>query len=571
MLKSTLFILTSLLLLSSCSEEPIKTNKYYKTYQTQTGSIAIQDDIIATVEWNKTSSLAFRSAGIVEDILVSPGDRVKKWQVLARLWNNEGSIQSSGLINIQKELQNLEKTTNIVQSGIENTSNAISKLYDERIKWLDTNILSLENTLEQARQKLWNQNTWLGNTFETFAHDFDRVSTAMLYEGDKILGITTNFEYANNGWEPYLGTRVGNSMSLAEDDWNTLYAIRGKIRAYTETGATITDINKAIDDLKNAYLSARNFAKSMNYMLQNSVVGGGLAEERLNGWIATWNWLSADNQWSEASFITWKNGILDLTNTSASGSAVADKNIISLQLELANLKQSKNTLIAEKQAKLKEIKSNADALDSKKWEIFVQLWESQMNASLARESLEYNIIYAPYDGVILEKYMEEWMVIGAGNPLLKISSTDGKMAKIYIDNSMYWYTEGDILNSRAWENTLSGTISLIQQQKDPLHNKNYTEVAMNGNLAIGEKITIHLEHKKSNLQNGSIVPLSAIINRYGPPGVYVLDGQTARFQLVEILSSDMQFAEVIGIPEWALIITDGKENIYDGEELPLQQ
>jgi len=37
-----------------------------------------------------------------------------------------------------------------------------------------------------------------------------------------------------------------------------------------------------------------------------------------------------------------------------------------LQLELANLKQSKNTLIAEKQAKLKEIKSNADALDSKK-------------------------------------------------------------------------------------------------------------------------------------------------------------------------------------------------------------
>jgi len=60
-----------------------------------------------------------------------------------------------------------------------------------------------------------------------------------------------------------------------------------------------------------------------------------------------------------------------------------------------------------------------------------------MNASLARESLEYNIIYAPYDGVILEKYMEEGMVIGAGNPLLKISSTDGKMAKVYIDNTMY--------------------------------------------------------------------------------------------------------------------------------------
>ncbi|NRH21475.1 HlyD family efflux transporter periplasmic adaptor subunit [Candidatus Gracilibacteria bacterium] len=570
MLKSILLILTSLLILSSCSEEPIKTNKYYKTYQTQTGSITIQDDIIATVEGNKTSSLAFRSAGIVEDILVSPGDRVKKGQVLAKLGNNEGSIQNMGLINIQKELQNLEKTTNIVQSGIENTSNAISKLYDERIKGLDTNILSLENTLEQARQKLGNQTSSLGVTFETFAHDFDRVSTAMLYEGDKILGITTNFEYANNGWEPYLGTRVGNSQSLANNDWNTLYTLRGKIRSYTETGSTITDINAAINDLKNSYIGARNFAKSMNYMLQNSVIGGGLPEEKLNGWLATWNGLSADNQGSEASFITWKNGILDLTNTGGSGSAAADKNIISLQLELANIKQSKNTLIAEKQAKLKEIKSNADALDSKKGEISVQLGESQMNASLARESLEYNIIYAPYDGVILEKYMEEGMVIGAGSPLLKISSTDGKMAKVYIDNTMYGYAEGDILSSMGGENSYTGTISLIQGQKDPLHNKNYTEVAMNGNLAIGEKITIHLEHKKSNLQNGSIIPLSAIINRYGPPGVYILDEQTARFQLVEILSSDMQFAEVMGIPEGATIITDGKENIYDGEILIVQ-
>lgn len=193
-----------------------------------------------------------------------------------------------------------------------------------------------------------------------------------------------------------------------------------------------------------------------------------------------------------------------------------------------------------------------------------------MNASLARESLEYNIIYAPYDGVILEKYMEEGMVIGAGNPLLKISSSDGKMAKVYIDNTIYWYTEWDILTSAGWEKSYTGTISLIQWQKDPLHNKNYTEIAMNWNLAIGEKVTIHLEHKKSNIKNWYIIPLSAIINRYGPPGIYILENQVAHFQLINIVSSDLQFAEVLGIPEWATIITDGKENIYDWEILPIQ-
>lgn len=569
-MKYLALILTSLLVLSSCSEESTKTTKYYKTYQTQTGSITIQDDIIATVEWNKTSSLAFRSAGIVQSILVSPGDHVKKWQILAKLGNNEGSIQINWLSNIQNELQNLEKTTNIVQSGIGNTSNAISKLYNERITWIDTSILSLENTIEQARQKLENQTSSLGNTFETFAHDFDRVSTAMLYEWDKILGITTNFEYSNDAWEPYLWARLWNVKSLADNDWNTLYTLRWKIRAYTESGSTITDINIAINDLKNAYIWARNFAKSMTYMLQNSVIGGGLPEEKLNGWLLIWNWLSIDNQGSEANFITWKNGILDLTNTGASGSAAADKNITNLEIELANLKQSKNTLIAEKQAKLKEIKSNIDTIESKKGEISVQIWQSQMNTSLAKESQEYNIIYAPYDGIILEKYMEIGMVIGAGVPLLKVSSTDGKMAKVYIDNSTYGYSEWDKISSYWREQSYTGTISLLQSQKDPLHNKNYIELTLSGNPVIGEKITLHLEHKKNNTKNGIIIPLSSIINRYGPPGIYILENQVVHFQIVEIISSDLQFSEVLGIPEWAIIITDGKDNIYDGEMLKIQ-
>lgn len=566
-----IFILSSLLVLTSCSETAIKTKKYYSTYQTQSGNITIQDDIIATVEWNKTSSLAFRSAGIIEDILVSPGDHVKKWQIIARLGNQEGSIQNAGLINIQKELQNLEKTTSIVQGGIASTSNATSKLYDERIRWLDTNIASLENTLEQAKQKLSNQTSSLGVTFETFANDFDRVATSMLYEGDKILGITTNFERTNDGWEPYLGTRVGDSKSLANNDWNILYTLRGKIRTYTETGSRIPDITVAINDLKNAYIWTRSFAKSMNYMLQNSVVGGGLAEETLNTWISKWNWLSADNQGSESSFNTWKNGILDLTSTNGSGSAAADKNIVSLQLELTSLKQSKSTLVAEKQAKLKEIQSNISALDSKKWEISVQIEQSQMNASLARESLEYSIITAPFEGIILEKYLEEGMVIGAGIPLLRISSTDGKIAKIYIDNSTYGYHIDDTLMVIGEKKSYTGTISLIQSQKDPLHNKNYAEISVEWNLAIGEKIHIHLERKRLNGQNGTIIPLASIINRYGPPGVYTIENNIAKFQLVEILSSDLEFAEVIWIPDSAKIITDGKENIYDGELLDSQK
>jgi hypothetical protein len=53
--------------------------------------------------------------------------------------------------------------------------------------------------------------------------------------------------------------------------------------------------------------------------------------------------------------------------------------------------------------------------------------------------------------------------------------------------------------------------------------------------------------------------------------VYTIGNNTAKFQLVEILSSDLEFAEVIWIPDSAKIITDGKENIYDGELLDSQK
>ena len=169
-----------------------------------------------------------------------------------------------------------------------------------------------------------------------------------------------------------------------------------------------------------------------------------------------------------------------------------------------------------------------------------------MNFSLARESGEYSIIRAPFDGVILEKFGEEGMVVGAGIPLIKMTSTDTKIIKTYIDNSLYNYKiDSQISATDAESDVFTGKVTLIQEQKDPLHNKNYTEILLSGTGVVGTKITLHLERKKSSLQNGTLIPLSSILTRYGPPGVYVLEDGKARFQLVEILGSDMSYAEVL--------------------------
>ena len=563
-------IITALFWLSSCSDTaPDISKKYYKTYSTQTGNISIQDDVMTTIEGAKTSDLTFRTAGIITDIHVQPGEIVKKWQILARLGNRESLIQAWGFTTIEQEMQKLWDSTSLIGIGTESIQKATAKLYDERLKWVDLSITVLENTIAKAKQDLDNKTIGLQGNFDSFAQDFDRISTSMLYEWDKILGITTNFESQAKWWEPYLGARVGTSQADAENKWNTLYALRGKIRAYTETWALAWNIETKIQDLKEAYLAWRAYSSAMNHMLQNSIVWWGLATETLDGWINLWGSLMKDAQGSEANYITWTNTSSALTKNTTGSGTVAEKDITSLSLELENLRQTKQTLLAEKISKLEEIKTNRETIQSKKWEISVQIAQTQLSNALAKESSYYNIITAPYDGVILEKYLEEWMLANGGTRVITMTSTDAKIIKTYIENTLYLYKKWDtIIGIKDGTNdTYTWVITLIQEQKDPLYNKNYLEIQIEGDIAIGEKVIFHFERKKASLQNGVLIPLSSIITRYGPPGVYVLVDNIARFHMIEILGSDMSHAEVIGIPEGATIITEWKDNIYDGEKL----
>jgi len=571
-MKHILLIVTILssVVLSSCSEPIEPSRKHYKTYHTEWGNITIKDSLLATVEWDKSSDLAFRSAGIISEISVSRWDAVKKWQILAVLGNREAAIQVGALKTIESELKNLSNTTLDIKWGTQGIADATASLYAERIKSVDTQIKSLENTLNKAKQNLANQTGSINTTLRTFATDLDRISTAMLYEWDRILGISTNFEYANDGWEDYLWTRIGNSKSTAEDSWNKLYSERGKIRAYLETVDNNTDTDTIMADITRAYLAARTMVTSMNTMLHNSVVWGGLPQEQLDRWLTQWSWFGADTQRSEASFISWKNSVLGIIQTTGSDGTVAEKDLISLELELENLKQSKETLIAERQTKLREIQTNIYTIDSKKWEVSLQIAETRMDVALAGESTEYNIIRAPYDGIILEKYSEVGMVAGAGIPILRVTSNKSKVIKTYIDNALYNYDIASIIritSEKETQKTYTGKVLMIQKQKDPLYNKNYIEIKIDGELTLWEKVQVLLERKKWTTENGILIPLSSIITRFGPPGIYILRDNKAVFQHIDILASDMWYAEVNWLTEWVEIIVEGKENIYDGELL----
>jgi hypothetical protein len=64
-----------------------------------------------------------------------------------------------------------------------------------------------------------------------------------------------------------------------------------------------------------------------------------------------------------------------------------------------------------------------------------------------------------------------------------------------------------------------------------------------------------------------IIPNSAILSKYMIPQVFVLENWVAKLRDIQIIKQNDNFSQVIWVNVWEVIITEGKENIYDGEIL----
>lgn len=116
----------------------------------------------------------------------------------------------------------IETTRINLEQAVDNARIAFERARQSYETLTNKNNFAVETLINTNSKTLDSYN----ESYKTYLSDTERIMTQMLYEADKILGITTNFQYANDSWEPYLGTRVGNSKSLADNEWGATYALR---------------------------------------------------------------------------------------------------------------------------------------------------------------------------------------------------------------------------------------------------------------------------------------------------------------------------------------------------------
>jgi multidrug efflux pump subunit AcrA (membrane-fusion protein) len=538
------FVLT--LLLSSCGNSSPKnepetlTNTWVKTpfivevIKIGTSSWKSEIEKSARIIASSSLTLSTQSAGEISKILVREWQSVKAWSTLINI--------KDSLTNLDLRLDQAENTVEMQTASIETSKANLeisvenARIWYERAKQAYDNLTS-KNGLQY--ETLVNNNSKTldayNGSYATYLADLDRSMTQMLYEGDKILGISPEFDSASDSWDSYLGARIGDSRVLAINAWNKAYASRGLIRAKIEKWAKF-DVNTIVADLglaTDSFETLRKYADAMVYMIQNNVVWGWLPDALQNGWILSWNWFRAQIQWSEGGFNAWKSQVstfLKSYNDSETAVKLAVESLTRVLTanELAILNSNSNLKITYENARLDlDDRFKTTKLSLEQAEIgyknakilrdatIRQLLAGKRSAEIALEQAKRDYsklrVTAPVDWTITRIIASLWQTVWVWTPTLEIS---GKVPEILldIDDSLAKTLE---VGMEVWvivdEKTLAGTITAVSQVSSSNLLSSLRIWVPTGWKYIGKSVIVKITPGESETTiNDNILPLDAV-------------------------------------------------------------
>jgi hypothetical protein len=249
----------------------------------------------------------------------------------------------------------------------------------------------------------------------------------------------------------------------------------------------------------------------------------------------------------------WAGQITDISTKTE----IAKKQLELSQNSLEEAKIWLEALKKQKESSLQEIETQISQVKSGKADasVMIQNWK----------------VVSLIDWVVTKKMAEVWQVVWAGTPILVVSSddkikievqiTDEVLSKVKIWDKVQVEIEW-ISEMKTWE------LTKILPTRDEITKKWSVEITLDNkwDIKIGSYSKIHFSNWETK-ENWKIIPNTAILWNMLIPGVYVIENWKAIFKNITIFKQSDNFSEIEWLDIWDEIITDGKENIYDGEDL----
>lgn len=583
-------VLISVLILSGCwapavetPTEKEKTKFIIDTYEVGKEQKNVLIQKTGRITASSSLTLTAQGAGEISKISVREWQSVKAGTVIATLKDTQSNYdlrfsQAQNTLKVQNAT--IETTRINLEQAVDNARIAFERARQSYETLTNKNNFAVETLINTNSKTLDSYN----ESYKTYLSDTERIMTQMLYEADKILGITTNFQYANDSWEPYLGTRVGNSKSLADNEWGATYALRWDLRARIEKTKTINLANpdEDFEFISKSYTQSRKLADAMLYMLQNSVVWGGLPQELLTGWVASWNGQRTSVQGSEWGYNTWRAQTLTFFKwykntelatkfalTSLSRPLTSEENAIinasnDLKVTYENARIDLKDRIENARLSLEQAEKAYNTAQALRDATLIQLDANKENAKIALAQAERDYaklrVTAPVDGIISRVIANVGQSVNIGS---QIAEFTGKQPQMVIDiepSLVSGLVVGQSVSATIEEKTLTGTIIALSTVANANLLSTIRIAIPDGGPYIGKSAMVVFVPKNNiELWTNRILPLEAvrIIAENEWEIRYLQDGKILT-KTIAIIAIRSWFIETNTILEWIkdIIISD---------------
>ncbi|MCB1050601.1 MAG: efflux RND transporter periplasmic adaptor subunit [Acidobacteria bacterium] len=199
------------------------------------------------------------------------------------------------------------------------------------------------------------------------------------------------------------------------------------------------------------------------------------------------------------------------------------------------------------------------------------LEKAQADLNQAELSLSYTVITAPFSGKIVRRQVDVGANITPGIELFQIMDTDPLLLKIYLpSNRMAQIKVGqkveiEVTPYPAFTGEISLVSPIVEEETGTVKVTAEVHQYPNG-IRPGDFAKVRILTLKRD--NAMLVNSSAVIEEPSGHFVYVLDGNKARKQAVELGIVESGWTEIIsGLDPASQIVVKGQRNLREGSEV----
>lgn len=604
--------------LSACTKTEANVNeiKQVKTTMVEEKNLTADMEYSGNIEAEKETVISAKVPGQVLAIDVNIGDEIKKAQVLGRLTGEENfTARNSANSAYQNSLLNLKNTDYLMDQRIRTSAEALVTAKENlaAIKTADNNedgvsvgqIEKLELSLESLEIKQQNLDEFLAQKEKDIVDNaLSLIRQAKILANNSISNLYSinnkslpdtdnNFRLDNNFVTKDSSYRTNAELKIRKAKSDFYYFEEYYLKNIAEKTISKEELFVARDYAENLLSSINEALLSMNMILIDAVPHSGLSSASISvhkteivAYINQIEGMLLSQDSGNALGIIGVRQAFDNLDTERKNSRrdilkqieIAKNQLFLMQSTVNSTKDDLASQIKIAESQVKQAEATLDLVkQSKTTELQQVKTQSDMakgNLNLANVNTANTILKAPYDGVVVERLVNEGAIVEAGTPILKIANINSYKLVVYVP-------ERDIIKLKVGQEASLGFDSFPDEKivarverispkseasskkvrvELSLVHKDYFKIGMYAIINFSESL------EKKIL----VIPAQAVQDFYGEKQVALLKKGKIEFKSVELGEIyDDKYEVIKGLEILDEIVLIGETKFQDGEEVKL--